>query len=313
MKLGGFHIILVPPDASKTKRIKLSSITVGLLVVSVLVAIPLILGSLFSTAHYQNRLNDLKVSIAGESEVIEQKEAMTSRLMGLERHLIHAEQSLDKLENALDLELGHMEAGLGPIIETNDPLKNRLREIPLPDSDFDSVVQNDEVPAYQTLRGKMNRLDYRILGLTGQIDEIYELNEDKIRFLESTPNLMPVEGWITSSFGFRRSPYSGTYRMHYGIDIASPYGSSVKAPADGKVLLADYKGGYGRKVILDHGFGVSTVYAHASRLFVKEGDLVKRGDAIATVGSTGASTGPHLHYEVHVDGIPSDPLKFTLK
>lgn len=313
MRLGGYHIILVPSDSKKTKRLHLSTITVYLLIVTALLAIPLVFGSLFSTAHYQNEIEELKVGFSEEHQVVEQKEVMTARMAALEHNLIRAEQSLNKLENTLDVELGYMEAGLGPLSDTSDHMQDRLREIPLPESAFDSVIQNEEVPAYKAIRGKINHLDSRLTGLTTKIEELYELNEDKIRFLEATPNSIPADGWITSSFGFRRSPYSGIYRMHYGIDIAAPYGSAIKAPADGKVILAGYKGGYGRKVILDHGYGVVTVYAHNARVFVKDGDRVKRGDIIATVGSTGSATGPHLHYEVHVDGIPTDPLKYVMK
>ena len=124
---------------------------------------------------------------------------------------------------------------------------------------------------------------------------------------------MPVNGWVTSDFGGRRSPYSGVYKMHYGIDIASPMGTPVQAPADGKVVFAESKGGYGRMVVIDHGYGVQTLYGHASKIFVDNGQKIKRGDEIALVGSTGASTGPHLHYEIHVDGIPADPLNFIME
>jgi len=85
------------------------------------------------------------------------------------------------------------------------------------------------------------------------------------------------------------------------------------APADGKVVYADFRGGYGRMLMIDHGYGLSTVYGHTSKLFVKVGDLVKKGEMVAAVGSTGSSTGPHLHYEVHVDGIPTDPLNFVVQ
>ena len=164
-----------------------------------------------------------------------------------------------------------------------------------------------------TINSKMAQMDNRLSGFQSKVEEIYDLNADKIRFMDATPSSMPVDGWITSDFGFRRSPYSGVYRMHYGLDIASPTGTIVRAPADGKVLFADARAGYGREVILDHGFGVNTVFAHASALFVEEGEKVQRGEPIAAVGSSGASTGPHLHYEVHIDGIPTDPLAYVMK
>jgi murein DD-endopeptidase MepM/ murein hydrolase activator NlpD len=120
----------------------------------------------------------------------------------------------------------------------------------------------------------------------------------------------PVYGKITSHIGWRKNPFGGGYEFHSGIDITAPYGSKVRATADGVVVLAGWYGDYGKTVIIRHPSGYLTLYAHLSQIDVKEGQRVKAGDVVGRVGSTGRSTGPHLHYEVIKDNKPIDPSKF---
>lgn len=119
---------------------------------------------------------------------------------------------------------------------------------------------------------------------------------------------VPSSSVITSPFGMRYHPILKQSRMHTGIDIAAETGVSIVAAADGQVIFAGYYGGYGYAVIIDHGDGISTLYGHNSALLVKEGDMVERGQVIAKAGSTGLSTGPHLHFEVRKNGVPVDPM-----
>lgn len=120
--------------------------------------------------------------------------------------------------------------------------------------------------------------------------------------------IQPVQGRRSSGFGMRVHPISRTRRMHNGVDWAAPSGTPIVAAGDGKVISASYINGYGNTVIIDHGGNVSTLYAHCSRIHVKVGQTVKQGQRIAAVGSTGYSTGPHLHFEVRVNGKPVNPL-----
>lgn len=135
---------------------------------------------------------------------------------------------------------------------------------------------------------------------------------DKESFLKSTPTLMPALGHFTSGYGPRMSPYAGRIKMHEGIDIGAPTGTPIIAPADGIITFSGAKPGFGNFVQIDHGYGVETIYGHAATLSVKKGQQVVRGDKIATVGNTGYSTGPHVHYEVRVNGTPVDPLYYAL-
>lgn len=310
---GGYHIILIPKNADKTKRIHLSTISARLLLIATLLIVPIIVTSLFFTVHYQNKVEALKQSMSEEKLVLEQKEALANRLSTLEKSINHTDQTISKLETALDGDVGQMSQGTGPVDEeTLKRMEIKVGNEPRGSLELDNMLDQGEAPTLTRIRTQIGELGRKSIDLQNRIDEMYDLHEDKIRFLEATPNSFPVEGWVTSGFGFRHNPYSGGYKMHYGLDIASPIGTPVKAPADGSVLWADYSGGYGRKLVIEHGYGVVTVYAHASEFFVKQGDKIKKGQVIASVGSTGNSTGPHLHYEVYVDGIPTDPLNYII-
>ena len=141
---------------------------------------------------------------------------------------------------------------------------------------------------------------------------LMEFFQDQQGVLASTPSVWPVRGWVTSGFGSRKSPFTARRTMHSGIDISTKTGTPMKAPADGIVAYADVKGAYGNVLVIDHGNGFNTFYGHCSKLLKKVGDRVKRGDIIAAVGNTGRSTGSHLHYEVRVNGVATNPTKYIL-
>ena len=126
----------------------------------------------------------------------------------------------------------------------------------------------------------------------------------------SAPNLWPVEGQVTGSFGERIDPFNGEGAFHSGVDIGSTYGQQIIAPADGVVTFADFLGGYGKALMIDHGHGISTRYGHLSGFAVTAGQHVHRGDLIGYVGLSGRSTGPHLHYEVRINDTPVNPYKY---
>jgi murein DD-endopeptidase MepM/ murein hydrolase activator NlpD len=131
--------------------------------------------------------------------------------------------------------------------------------------------------------------------------------------LAATPSIMPTQGWLSSAFSAMRThPILHMARPHEGIDVSAPMGSPIEAPAAGVVTDAGWENGYGNTITINHGFGIVTKFAHASKLLVKTGQRVSRGQRIALVGNSGLATGPHLHYEVHVNGRPVNPLKFVL-
>lgn len=135
--------------------------------------------------------------------------------------------------------------------------------------------------------------------------------EAKLEYLDAQPNAWPAQGRISSPFGERISPTNRrTTEFHHGIDIANTSGTSVVAAGSGIVTYSGYNGGYGRMIIISHGYGYTSVYAHNSRNLVEVGDHVKQGETIARMGQTGRATGPHLHFEVRVNGEPKDPMNY---
>ncbi|MFZ5571216.1 MAG: M23 family metallopeptidase [Thermodesulfobacteriota bacterium] len=136
--------------------------------------------------------------------------------------------------------------------------------------------------------------------------------DDRKNLLASTPAVSPTSGWITSRFGYRRSPFTGRREFHKGLDISTRIGTPVIAAADGTITFADKKGLLGTMIIIDHGHGMVTRYAHLNSITKKAGHTVKRGDLIAEVGNSGRTTGPHLHYDVRLNGISVNPEKYIL-
>ena len=132
------------------------------------------------------------------------------------------------------------------------------------------------------------------------------------QLLSSTPSIAPVHGILTDGFGGRSDPFTGEQGTHNAVDISSAVGQAVRAPADGIVVKSEWANGYGNVIYLSHGYGYSTRYGHLSSFAVRAGQHVKRGDVIGYVGSTGRSTGPHLHYEVRLNNVPVNPLEYIL-
>ena len=143
--------------------------------------------------------------------------------------------------------------------------------------------------------------------------QLLEGLEGKRHQLESTPSIWPTNGWVTSSYGNRISPFTSRPQFHGGLDIAADFGTPIISPARGRVSFVGRKGPMGRSVIIDHGFGLKTTYAHTAKTYVARGEVVERGTPIAVVGSTGRSTGPHLHYAVEVNGRSVNPANYIFE
>ena len=130
--------------------------------------------------------------------------------------------------------------------------------------------------------------------------------------ITSPPTIWPVDGRLIGSFGARTDPFSGEGAFHKGVDLGAPSGTPVRATGDGLVVFADMESGYGKLIVIDHGGGLETYYAHLSRFFVHSGEEVRRGEMLGAVGSTGRVTAPHLHYEVRIGGAPVNPYRYLV-
>ena len=177
------------------------------------------------------------------------------------------------------------------------------QEIPL-DAQHNALIRemHNQVKQIKSVADK-EKLDFNDL-----IDKLTQ----KKNLLASSPSIKPVSGTITSPFGYRKSPFTGRRTFHSGLDISNRIGTKIVSTAFGKVVFAGRKTGYGNLVIIDHGYGKTTKYAHLRKILVHKNQQVKRGETIATLGNTGRTTGPHLHYEVLVNGTPVNPSKYIL-
>ncbi|MAH80338.1 MAG: hypothetical protein CMP39_01450 [Rickettsiales bacterium] len=196
------------------------------------------------------------------------------------------------------------------------------------------IILNKDIASKEArLNKKKNAQTMYISNLTNQIKNLELQNKELERLSKELTNIIlraskddgyfatgdyvkPVKGWISSKYGMRMHPIFKRRIMHTGIDIAAPKGYKIRAANSGKVIFSGTKGGYGKSVLIYHGKrpsdnkSISSFYAHASRLVVKKGDIVRKGDEIAYVGATGYATGPHLHFEVKIDGNHADPMLF---
>ncbi len=177
---------------------------------------------------------------------------------------------------------------------------------------YDNLIPSSDV-SFTELMGNLGALTREINLQRNSYEQIYnKLNKD-INRLRFTPSISPVtKGYLTSPFGTRPDPWTGEIRPHHGQDFGVLTGTPVFATADGVVKARNGRTGYGKTIIIDHGYGIKTFYAHLNKYMIRPGDKVKRGQLIAYSGNTGRSTGPHLHYEVRINNVPVNPRHYFL-
>ncbi|MBR9985479.1 MAG: M23 family metallopeptidase [Desulfosarcina sp.] len=178
------------------------------------------------------------------------------------------------------------------------------------DLDPTTMMEQDYQELVRDMHVEINEIDHASHNQQRSFSSIFSQLEGKRNLLAATPSIRPLKGWISSRFGYRESPFTGRREFHRGLDIATHAGTPIIAPADGLVTFAGGKGLMGNMAVIEHGFGMVTRYGHVQKLLKKKGDRVKRGETIALVGNTGRSTGPHLHYEVRLNGVAVNPTNY---
>jgi len=263
-----------------------------------------VLVALLTIGHYFALLG-----AASENAVLKEDNAqLRSQILLVQEKVAHISATLDRVER-FDAKLRTA------VTQLQDPERN-LAIGPVGNADQDAAIPGPAPAAeanLSALPGKLSSLETEASRQEQSLRELQEYFDDQRSLLASTPSIWPTRGWVTSDFGTRLDPYSAERKMHQGMDIATPHGQPVQTPSDGSVVFIGTEGGYGKVLVIDHGYGVKTRYGHLSEIDVHLGDRVNRGDKVASVGNTGRSTGPHLHYEVRVNGIPENPRKFILE
>jgi murein DD-endopeptidase MepM/ murein hydrolase activator NlpD len=298
-----YTLILVPDHDSPVKRYQvpkslLLQILAGLMGVGLTVAI--------GTAHYFHVVGE-----AAESKILkEENVTLRGQLKALRERIDHIGSTLDRVER--------FDQKLRAITLLSDPQRNLAlgptasepgTQVPTASQGMTLLKLSDSPKA---LNSRLDKLSADVGRQEQSLQELTAYFQEQKSLLASVPSTWPARGWVTSDFGQRLDPYTSERVMHTGLDIAAEHGKPVHAPSDGTVVFAGPEGSYGNVIVVDHGYGIKTRYGHLSQLLVKAGERIKRGQQVASVGNTGRSTGPHLHYEVRVNGIAQNPRKFIL-
>lgn len=248
------------------------------------------------TAVLESKISWQAEEIRGQRRQIQ---AFANEINGLKGQMVRLDEFEKQIKMLANIETGKNDEGLygigGSMPDDLDP-------------NLDLARKHDQL--VRSMHEQVSQLKTASLHKENELKALIAKLEEQRNILSATPSIMPTKGVITSRFGYRKSPFSGRSELHKGIDIANKKGTFVVATADGVVIFAGMRGLFGRIVTIDHGHGIITHYAHLNETIIKEGDNVKRGDVIAKMGNTGRSTGPHLHYEVRLNGIPVNPIKY---
>lgn len=198
---------------------------------------------------------------------------------------------------------------------TSETMKAKLEELSLLENKVKEFLKEKDSKEFSLNRGgDIFSFQEDLIGQCDlkekELGLLLDKAENKLEKESTIPNLFPCSGEITSTFGSRGNPFGGdSYEFHKGLDIANAYGTEIRAAGKGRITFAGYNSGYGNMIIIDHGNGVCSIYGHNSVLLVKEGQTVEKGQLISKMGSTGRSTGPHLHFEIKIKGISVNPVE----
>jgi len=307
-----YTIMVVPNNSATMKSFKVKHNSIRLSILSVLfVFVCLIAWGTYMTLR-PNHSEQYDTLIRENLDLENKLTSVKTKVALLETNLDRLERFDRKLRVMTNFADYRRKMGIGPVSEEEMLI-----------SKIENQVGNNEALALKlkekvgslssaNLPEEINRLLKESEVREKDLAELNNFLEDQRLLLSHVPSIKPSDGWYTSGFGYRINPFTSAKKLHEGIDIASNIGTPVHAPADGTVIYAGNRSAYGIVIVINHGFGITTRYAHLSKIFVKVGDKLKRGNKIAAVGNTGRSTGPHLHYEVRLNNIPQNPRRYIL-
>jgi len=301
-----FHIVVFPSATSRPRRFSIKRRTVRVLLLATVVAV--VLEALF-LVQYVTRSGEIWELETLRSEAIQHRQQATTLSSAME-DLRKQVSNMREVNVRLRVMLG-----LDPPKVPPSPLglggKEESRVV-LPSAGGMGGEGESLSEVVAQLQQKLTWLREEAVIQERYLHELTGIVGERRAQWASTPSIWPVRGWVSSGFGRRVSPFTGEDTMHGGLDISAPMSTLVKAPAAGTVIAVGPEKSLGTVIVLSHGYGFKTLYAHLSKLRVKTGQTVKRGDIIGEVGNTGLSTGPHLHYEIELKGTAIDPTKYII-
>jgi len=291
-------VFLLPDGENNVRQFKLP-------VPSLAASVFLLIISVASLFWYISDYYEMKVQMPRLAQLEKENEQKRQQL-------IHLAQRIDAISNEVGTqkELSR-KLKIMVNLEVDDEAYGLGGPAPIFSDPQNPEVKNEKELA-RVMHRSMDNLESEISVGVKEKSDLLEFFENQKMLLASTPSIRPVNGWMSSRFGYRISPFTGKREFHRGIDIATKMGAPILAPADGIVTFRGRNGGFGRTLTIKHGHGLVTKYAHLKKALVKKEQYVKRGETIALVGNSGRSTGPHLHYEVHLNKMAVDPLRYII-
>ncbi|MBN1572348.1 MAG: peptidoglycan DD-metalloendopeptidase family protein [Deltaproteobacteria bacterium] len=289
-----YTVIIVPERASTLFKLKFSNHSLYILTA-------LILATFIISGYMFYNYIDVRSRYVEMGDLSEQNRQLKEELKGFEKTYETLSARMDKIKG-FDEKI----RDLADIDEYTE--EKTLFGIggPIPGGKEKSSLDDRTSALFDELNSEIERLSEVANHEEQSLNELLSFLEEQENLLASTPSIWPTRGFVTSGFGFRGR------RMHEGLDIANRVGTRINASADGIVIFAGIRSGYGKFLIIDHGYGISTCYGHLNSIDAREGQRLKRGERLGTIGNTGRSTGPHLHYEVRINGVPVNPVNYIL-
>jgi hypothetical protein len=293
-----FSIIIVPPENGRVINREISQ---RLLIICSLFISCFIVASLYSAISFLRSTVDHQ-KMAG---LTEENQVLTAKIGNLESTVSILQSEMSKIVSK--------DENIRMVFDL-PPIDSDIREVGIGgDVAMTPEIQSELGERTWMVEEDIEKIRRQLELENASFDDLYPMIQQRKVTLDHTPTINPCDGFVTRGFGMHNDPFTGAYQRHNGIDIAAPKGTPVYATAEGIVMSTSYESGLGNVIIIDHGQGLSTTYGHLSKVMVPRGYKVKRGEEIGLVGSTGYSTGPHLHYEVHTNGRAVDPSDYIVK